>query len=276
MFQECFLAYYRSQTQRLHDHFMLAVTSCDPDGIHDLRVDIKQLKAFFTLIKRIAPTFRAKKNLRKIRKLFQAAAEIRDVQVQQELTSAWIKQYGLDLSAYANSLKQKELPARKRFTKFAKSFDLTKKVAKNEKKIARALQNLADEDAAAKTGERVERLLAKILKFGRENKLQPDHLHKLRILTKKARYTIEVARQCFPESGYREEFSEKLRGVHQVLGKWHDHVIALEHVEAFQAENPDQSPPLYAELSNHLQQEKTDLLAAFEEKWNEFATYLKE
>jgi len=63
--------------------------------------------------------------------------------------------------------------------------------------------------------------------------LQREHLHKLRILTKEV-VTPWILPPMFSRLGYTETFSETLRGVHQVLGKWHDIEIALEHFSAFQ------------------------------------------
>ena len=115
MFQQCLLKYYTSRCQNIQGHFFNAANYFDPDGIHDLRVEIKQLRAFFRLIEWIAPKFSAKKNLRNFRKLFKAASDLRDIHVQQELTRKWAKDMEVFLSEYYNSLKQKELPARKKF-----------------------------------------------------------------------------------------------------------------------------------------------------------------
>jgi len=301
MFQECFLEYYKSQYKNMQHYFSMAATYCDPDGIHDMRVEVKRLRAFFKLLEWITPAFQVEKNIRNLRKLFKAAAEIRDVHVQQELTREWAKKFHLTLSEYYNFLKQKEIPARKHFSRFAKSFDIHKEFEKNENKMRRSLKKRTDEYAAVKTRARVDRLINGIIEFGNENRLQEEYLHKVRILAKETRYTIEAARQCFPELGYSDELNKRLRGLHQVLGKWHDADIALEHVETFQAESLE-NPPLrgvggcipplkgveacipplrgargvsnYTELCKHLQQEKTDLLTTFEERWDDFVIFI--
>ncbi len=277
MFQECFLEYYKSQYKNIQNYFFMSATYCDPDGIHDMRVEIKRLRAFFKLIEWIAPAFQAKKNIRNIRKLFKAAAEIRDIHVQQELTREWTKKFHLDLSEYYNALKQKEIPARKHFSVRAEKFDIEAEFEKNEKKMVRALKTLSDEYASEKTRVRVDQLIHKMIEFGSENRLQGDHLHKVRILAKEARYTIEIACQCFPELGYTDEVIKQLRGLHQVLGKWHDDDIALKHIAAFQAEIVSQIPVKnYDKLSEHLQKEKTELLATFEKQWDDFEAFLNE
>ena len=163
--------------------------------------------------------------------------------------------------------------------------------------MVRLLKDLSEEYAAAKTRARIDQLIRVIIEFGSENRLQEEHLHQVRIRAKEARYTIEIAQQCFPELGYSDELVKKLRGLHQVLGKWHDDEIALEHLETFQGESSDQTPAIpswegseesfpplrgarggspYDELFKHLQKEKTNLLATFEESWDDFVKFLNE
>lgn len=286
MFRECFLKYYTSRCKNLKDHFFMALMYFDPDGVHDLRVEIKQLRSFFGLIQWIAPTFTAKKNIRNIRKLFKSAAGLRDVQVQQMLTREWSQELGTFLSEYYNTLKQKEFPARDQFVAFAHNFDLQNEIAINKKRISKALEIFSDKDAEAKTGDRVEQLLQQIITYGSENRLQEEHLHKLRILAKETRYTLQIAQRCFPELGYSDELDKQLRGLHQVLGKWHDTDIALEHVDGFLTDFYDQfddtnddfpltKRSVYDKLCQNLQKKKTSLLSTFDERWNEFMLFLK-
>jgi len=263
----------------------MAATYFDPDGVHDLRVEIKQLRAFFRLIEWITPTFTAKKNIRNIRKLFKSAANLRDIHVQQMLTRSWAKDLGVFLSEYYNTLKQKELPARKQFSAFVKQFDLQREVTGNNKRMSRSLGKLSDAYVSSKTQARISQLLRQIIEYGSENRLQAEHLHQVRILTKETRYTVHVAQCCFPELGYSDELDRQLRGLHQVLGKWHDTEIALEHIDEFLSESRDEfvgtlddSPltemSVYEKLFQKLQKGKTTLLSTFEERWNEFMLFV--
>ncbi len=285
MFQECFLTYYESRCKNLAEYFLPASNYFDPDGVHDLRVEIKQLRSFFRLIEWIAPTFTVKKNIRNIRKLFKSAADLRDIHVQQILTREWSKELGVFLSEYYNTLKQKEFPARAEFATFAANFDLHDEIAVNQKRILKALEHLSDKDGTAKTRDRIEQLLQQIVEYGNANRLQEEHLHKLSILAKETRYTIQVAQKCFPELGYTEELDQQLRGLHQVLGKWHDTDIALGHIDDFLTEFQElftepkaissADIKVYETLCKTLQEKKIDLLDMFEERWNEFIRFLK-
>ncbi len=263
----------------------MALTYFDPDGVHDLRVEIKQLRSFFRLIEWITPAFAAKKSIRNIRMLFKSAETLRDVHVQQMLTREWTKELGVFLSEYYNSLKQKELPARDQFAAFANNFDLQHEIVVNKKRISRAVEKLSDDGAAAQTWARVGQLLRQIIAHGNENRLQEEHLHQVRILAKETRYTVQVAQCCFPGLGYSDELDKRLRGLHQVLGKWHDTEIALEHVDDFltvfqgQSVNPSDDMSLtgmnvYEKLCQKLQKKKAAFLGRFEERWDESMPFL--
>jgi len=251
-------------------------------------VEIKQLRAFFRLIEWIAPKFNAKKNLRNFRKLFKAAADLRDIHVQQVLTRKWAKDMGVFLSEYYNSLKQKELPARKKFVKFAKEFDLEKELGVNEKRIKPALKPLSDDYAAEKIQERIEQQLQQIIEHGSENQNREEHLHQLRIIAKETRYTLDIAQHCFPDliQG-AAELNQHLRGLHQALGKWHDGDVAKAHVNEFQAEFPalfsgtsDElaltGSKVYDKLFRKIHGEKAAYLGVFKRRWRGFLIYIDE
>lgn len=280
MFQKCLLAYYITRCQQIQKHFDMALTYFDVDGIHDLRVEIKRLRSFFQLIEWIMPAFPAKRNIRQIRRLFKSVAELRDIHVQQQLTRTWSQSLGVFLSEYYNILKQKELSAREEFAAFASQCDLHKTLAKNEKRVNQVFESLVKETVVIKIQERIEHLLRQVLEYG-VNGHQEDNLHKVRILTKETRYIAEIAQKCFPELGYNDLFIQHLKGIHQTLGHWHDIQVAFEHLENFEAEysQPDAAPPfttqaVYERLTVMLQDQQISLRKNFDERWEEFMTYI--
>lgn len=280
MFETCLFVYYATRCQHIQKHFDIVLTYFDLDGIHDLRVEIKRLRSFFQLIEWITPAFPAKRNMRRVRKVFKSVAELRDIHVQQQLTRTWSQSLGVFLSEYYNILKQKELTAREGFAAFASHYDLHKTLAKNEKRVKKALEPLARDMVLTKIQERLEYLLRQILKYG-ENGHQDHNLHKVRILTKEARYIAEIASTCFPELGYTELLIQKLKGIHQPLGHWHDIQVAFEHLEDFHAEygQADAAPPftqqvVYDRLILMLQDQQISLRKNFNERWEEFLAYI--
>lgn len=271
MFQEQLLAYYTAQCAHVQRHFEAAVAYHDPEGIHEMRVGLKQVRAFFNVIEALAPTFRAKQHLRPLRRLFKAAAELRDMHVQQELARQWMRAYQLDLSVYYNTLKQRELVARRSFTKFAGDFELERVCQRNAYRIERTLTALSAEEVDGRLQQRVAQLLRDILTFGQSHRLRHEHLHPLRILTKEARYTLQIADRCRPESENRVELDHHLRGLHQALGAWHDTEMAAAHLRQFQQKFPAQEAGRM--VCPHLDAEKAAYLQTFEERWQAFVAF---
>ena len=284
--QRCLLTYYDARCQNIREAFFTSSIYFDPDGIHDLRVEIKQLRALFRVIEWMTPKFRAKKYLRNLRALFKAAGDLRDAHVQQELARTWAKETEVFLNEYYNTLKHKELPARQSFATFTEQFELEKELGVNEKRIKSALKTLSHDDISQKLHKRVTKQLKHILQYGKNGQYSETRLHKLRILTKETRYTLDMTTRCFPELiETADELNHHLRGLHQALGKCHDGDVANAHFDEFQAEFSKQTlsdsetivhndEKDYADLHQKIQREKDSHLATFEERWNAFWAFL--
>ena len=280
MAQTCLVRYYTTRCQQIQKHFTLATTYFDVDSIHDLRVEIKRLRSFFQLIEWVTPAFNAKKNLRTLRKLFKSAADLRDIHVQQLLTRTWSQTLGVFLSEYYNTLKHNEFPARNEFAAFASHCDLQQEIDKNEKRLKQALAPLTAAQISAKIYERITHLLQQILTYSQDG-YEDKNLHKVRILTKETRYIAEIARQCFPEPGYDEQFIQQLKGIHQILGDWHDIQVAYTHLDDFEAEYgpPEAAPPfttqeIYDRLHAMLKEQQQAFHKEFDGRWEEFMSYI--
>lgn len=279
MLQDCLLAYYDARCLKLEDAHFNAVACFDPDAIHDLRVEVKQLRAFFRLLECIAPTFKGKKHIRQFRALFKAAGDLRDVHVQQELTRKWSQELDEFLSEYYNSLKQKEFPAREKFADFARKFNLEQEIAVNRKRITRTLKSTSGEDLSESIRQRITAQTHKIQTLGVQASNDESRLHSLRIRSKETRYTLDVTKCCLPESEYWSALNEHLRTLHQTLGKWHDGDIAREHILQFQHEyqagdasggSAQTDSAIYQQLLQKMQEEKAIHLKSFQTAWAEF------
>jgi CHAD domain-containing protein len=264
MFPDCFYDHYDALHQKIRRHFDLAANYFDIEALHELRVEIKRLRAFFELIEFINPNFRANKNFKNIRKLFKAAGPLRDVHVQQETTRAWSKKLNLNLSEYYNFLKQKEMALRPEFSAAAKQFDF-KVFDANADRLRNYLQYLPADFVESKTHSQLDGLLQK----ARDLKNPPGDaaidFHQIRITTKAARYTLEVLLGCFQKKEL-EPLNAKLRELHQALGKWRDAEMAIQSLQAFLQEAQIElfSRESYHTFEQGLQDEKTKQLAAFE------------
>ncbi len=276
MFQQSLFEYYRTLAESIQAHFSRAAAYRDPDALHEMRVGIKQLRAYFRVIECLAPaTFPAKKYLRPIRKLFKVSGDVRDAQVQQELTRAWAKEMGVFLSEYYNELKRKELRSGAAFTAFAAHFDLENELHHNGERMIRALAPLTEENAAQSVRDRLDAQLQELHAYEQRDLLQENCLHPLRILAKETRYTLDIATRCFPEIAYGEGLDAMLRGIYQALGHWHDGDVAKEHLNEFHETYADTSAftdeHAYDVLFLRIRDEKETYFREFQARWAEFS-----
>lgn len=278
MIFDCLGEYYKSQEQKIRQHILLAVSTFDVESIHELRVEIKRLRAFFHLIGHINPIFRPEQELQKILSLFKSAGKIRDIHVQQDMARENISSLNLELSEYLNFLKEKEIRARKQFSKAGKKFDFSI-FKKNWTRMRNVLIFISGEYIQYKSEERFNSLINELFTFkGHLDFVEKDY-HAIRILSKETRYTLEILQKCFPDKSSLQDINDSLRGMHQALGKWHDYDIGLQFLNSFKKDFGDLTyfdKDSYVKYEKYLHDEKNFKLEEFEDKWGVFLDMTKE
>jgi CHAD domain-containing protein len=278
MYPECLWTYYGNLQRIVEENYNLAVRFADVEGVHDMRVGIKRLRAYFNLIEWINPVFQAKQNLKPIRRLFKTSGKVRDIHVQQELIRRWATELDLEMSEYYNFLKQKETEERKRFADFAKKkFDL-KVFKSNWTLIQNVLSFISTEYIQFKSEERFNAQIEELVKFKEKENFIEDDYHAIRILSKEMRYTLEVLQTCFPPKNIWTQLNETLRKVHQALGRWHDDDVSLLFLDGFLLSYAGKSffdRNSYVKYKKSLADDKVKQLAEFEQRWLDFLTVMK-
>lgn len=278
MYPESLWTHYGNLQRIVEENYNLAVRFADVEGVHDMRVGIKRLRAYFNLIEWINPVFQAKQNLKPIRRLFKAAGKIRNIHVQQELMMRWATELNLEMSEYYNFLKQKETQERKRFTDFAKKkFDL-KVFQSNWTLIQNVLSFISTEYIQYKSEERFNAQIEELIKFMEKENFVEDDYHAIRILSKETRYTLEVLQACFPPKNIWTQLNETLRKVHQALGRWHDDDESLLVLDGFLLSYAGKSffdQNSYVKFKKSLADDKLKQMAEFEQRWMDFLAVMK-
>ena len=278
MYPECLWTYYGNLQRIVEENYNLAVRFADVEGVHDMRVGIKRMRAYFNLIEWINPVFQAKLHLKPIRRLFKVAGKVRDIHVQQELMRRWASELDLEISEYYNFLKQKETEERKRFTGFAKKkFDLDV-FQSNWTLIQNVLSFISTEYIQFKSEERFNAQIEELIKFKEKENFVEDDYHAIRILSKETRYTLEVLQTCFPPKNIWTQLNETLRKVHQALGRWHDDDVSLLFLDGFLLSYAGKSffdRNSYVKYKKSLADDKVRQLAEFEQRWLDFLNIMK-
>lgn len=278
MYPECLWTYYGNLQRIIAENYKLAVGFAGVEGVHDMRVGIKRLRAYFDLIEWINPVFQAKQSLKPIRRLFKVSGKVRDIHVQQELMRRWVSELNLEMSEYYNFLKQKETEERKRFADYAKKkFDL-KVFQVNWTSIQNVLSFISTEYIQFKSEERFNAQIEELIRFKEKENFVEEDYHAIRILSKEARYTLEVLQICFPQKVIWEELNESLRKVHQALGRWHDDDVALLFLDGFLFSYAGRSffdRNSYVQYKKSIADDKMRQLAEFEQRWLDFLSVMK-
>jgi len=85
-------------------NYRLAFDEHSADGVHDLRVDLKRMRALFDMVEALNNGFRAKQAFKQFRGIAKHTSALRDVQVQRDV----IASLAADPGAYAAFLHERE------------------------------------------------------------------------------------------------------------------------------------------------------------------------
>ena len=266
---------YERRARYVDDQFGLSSESPSTGAVHDMRVGLKRLRAFFDLVESIAPGFAAEHAFAPAGKLFRAAGRVRNIQVFEAKVRESSTTKSLELSEYYNWLKDDERREIKKFRRACRRF------GKGFFESAwKSMACVLDGPAAGRITTGAEgRLFGLIKEIKTERSMRHDvrRLHFLRTRTKEARYTLEILQECGLAGDEGALLNDRFRDVHQSLGSWHDEEIVLESLREFRkrrAPGPLVSFKSYLEFSRLTKAHKAEDLARFEAAWADLLGFL--
>jgi triphosphatase len=233
--------------------------SDDPEGIHQLRVGIRRLRAAFSVFGPALPP-RRPPVLAQLRSLQQKLGEARELDVLLEETVAsmpgkWKKSRGMPELI---KVLQAERAARHRRARTALgSRGCAELLTHLEPALDRYAQRLGDgaksEPIAAFAAEMLRSRRRKARKLGKKvRKLDPQELHKLRIRIKKLRYAADFF-SGLTRGGRSKRYLRRLKDLQQLLGTTHDAVVAcnlIDRVRAGGGADAEDAAPLVQKWAN--------------------------
>jgi len=266
---------YERRVRYFADHFALTSEFPSTGAIHEMRVGLKRLRTFFNLAGSIDTAFDAEEAFAPARRLFRAAGKLRNLHVIEAKVREASRASAFELSEYYNWLKEDERRevrkfgrARRRFGRGFFSSAWTMMAPSLEGPTALRVRRRAED-----------RLLALIKEIKQEQFMRHDvrRLHFLRTRTKEARYTLEILQECGLTGDDGAILDDRLREVHQSLGRWHDEEIVLKSLREFRKlrePGPLVSFKSYLEFSRLTKARKADSLASFEAAWAVLLAFL--
>lgn len=215
---------------------------------HDIRIEVKKIKALFELIRYHDRDFKLKKNLEPFRQLFERAGRIREIQIEKKLLKKYLRQSS---SPYLAVLLSAQNDYDKSFNKIPVT-QVVSNILAARNRVKRHIDELSVQ-AMEKYLVKMERKVMKKL----SGELHGRVVHQLRKKLKTLHYNID---QVQPNR-------EMMGGQHWIkfldaLGKWHDCEVAIRHLKKFVRKSKLKNVKV-REVSNmlfNLTKEKTALL----------------
>jgi len=278
MIPKSFAAYHQVRVRRVRELLGRAARFHSVDAVHYLRVEIKRLRAFHRLVASAAPEPPARTLWLPVRRLFRAAAPLRDCHVQWALVHEAVRSGCGNLSEYLNFLKAREIRARARFGRVARSFPRTVCSQLYSGALA-ALQRYRAEKVIALTSARLESTLDQLIRLRGEEPYDVESLHRIRIVGKEARHVLEILRFQAPPDDWYDRLDENLRVMLQTLGRWHDAVLGQQYLADFlesEAVTPLFEPAAYGKLKQLLESSSARDLVDFGQHWRTLVALVSE
>jgi CHAD domain len=199
----------------------------DEATIHQVRLQIKKLKAALQLIKKTDKSFKTKKRYRVIRPIHKDLGAIRDRQIQQTLfnESNINKPFPVSFQRKYKQLLTKELLVYQTIAREHIDDATIKAFDKMKKKVKKAVKKVALSDFKAYFKTRVRKLKKKLnaLDFSEEK------MHNLRMLIKEIKFNSTFNQKIARKRLAKKKIDKALLEVLQDdLGSWQDNVLLKE------------------------------------------------
>jgi CHAD domain-containing protein len=184
---------------------------------HAIRVSIKRIKALFSLLDEMVPSFRLKKFFSPYKTLFRQAGKIRDLQVQLGLLVTFPGNAAIN--SMAADLNRQLTDEKVRFYKM-NTKSLIRRWKKSEQKILDAIKK----NRRKKINRYLKKKQKRVLNLLQKDQLDVAQIHGLRKRIKDIYYLQSMM-------GNKKIWFGKMDQFQDLLGKWHDGRVLLQGLE---------------------------------------------
>lgn len=211
--------FFRKRNKKIDQLFKKNARTFSISDFHELRVEIKKIKALFTFIDFCSPHFKWKPSFKPYKIIFAKAGNVRELQLEEkELGNNSARNL---LKDYLLHLRKLKIQAQKDFFENITA-DLKESIENSFDKIKPFLSKTNKKKASIyleKKGRQIEKLSGKKI-------LKTNKLHEFRKHLKTFGYTRTMLDKNLPDKKLNrsENFQE-------LLGKWHDKEIINSHLE---------------------------------------------
>ncbi|MHC1776594.1 MAG: CHAD domain-containing protein [Lentimicrobium sp.] len=231
--QERLLDYFVKHCGSFIRNFNQVSADFDADAIHDMRVAIKRIRAVFLLMERLYPgEFNPTEEEGRLRDLFRLSGRMRDAQVQQQILAGNALNLVSTFGEYQAYLLKAENKAIKKFRKFISEFNAEKELNQKQEKAGKLISTADAVQIRIQIIQFVDELFQKARLLRSDNELD-ENLHEIRRKLKQCHYLLSVFSEDDPDLPKLNTTLKRLDKVNELLGDWHDQLIAMEMLDRF-------------------------------------------
>lgn len=235
--------YYQNLNQSFLEDYSRSVPGYNVETIHNMRVAIKKIKAFFLFLEFCNKRFIYKKIYSGYKAVFQETGAIRDLQVQQEHIRNWQEKYHADFGDYEKMLKYREVEKQ---VSFSYLFENTDKSIFDKSGIVASVNIPNMKKSAASY---IRETLKMIFSFDIFQVSSFEEIHEYRKKLKELQYNLSFIQSATPEIKINILFLRKLKDLTETLGLWHDNFILLTQLYDFKKTYVRHIMPKYDAIS---------------------------
>jgi CHAD domain-containing protein len=231
---QCLEKYRSKQIREANRNLRVIFESPDESAVHEYRVCIKRLTALYGFLGQIDENLAAKKLLKPYRALFKKLGNIREAHIAIGLVE--------DLEVLS-SARSRQLIGLLR-SRIRRDYRIFRDFISNGRPLSVKLPTIRAAGIPPATISRqkpvyLDELLLQIRVPGQ--RMTVDGWHRKRILLKRFRHTLEAFDQC-PGQTADQQLLKQISLLEQLLGDWHDRVVAAELLQSLPEEAGDCGP----------------------------------
>jgi CHAD domain-containing protein len=216
---------YRSKlVRKINKDLRIILARPEEETVHDFRVGVKRLTALYYFLNRIDSDLKAKRILKPYRSLFKSIGKIRDahiaVQLIQSLDEISIENSRILVKALRSGIRN-DYQHFQAYVRAHSPISIRTPTVSSTGISARAILRLKPLV--------LNELLLQILST--EDRMNARQWHKKRILLKRYHHTMDAFIYC-PGQKSDENELKQIKILEQLLGDWHDRVIATEILQS--------------------------------------------
>ena len=222
--------YYKREVNLFFTHLKNARSTPNENNIHQMRVDIKRLKAIFQLIDMISPKEKFEKNFGQyLGEIFKRAGNIRETQVNKDCLSQFKFPAEIE-KTYKEYLRSRQKCFINKFKKTLKKFEPD--VLLRSISMVKELSDPIDVKQIKKAG--INYIQHEVTRIKELISCLPNDavIHKIRMRLKSLDAIISLLNKILP-SPELEKVLSNLKKYGTSIGDWHDRVVVLISLEKF-------------------------------------------